>query len=76
MLTASDADRLSERMLSTYCRECGVATPDDVRKACEMMISKAARAIEKYNGTGSAIEVLQRTTRHVARVAATEVPHA
>ncbi len=73
MLTRDEADGAAEVMLAAYCRALGCTTPDDVRKACEMMISKSARAIEKYNDTGTAVEVLQRTVRHVAQVAAAEV---
>ncbi|MHB0818422.1 hypothetical protein ACYCFK_09095 [Stutzerimonas stutzeri] len=73
MLTRDEADGAAEVMLAAYCRACGCATPEDVRKACEMMISKSARAIEKYNDTGTAVEVLQRTARHVARAQPAEV---
>lgn len=73
MLTRDEADGAAEVMLTAYCRACGCATPDEVRKACEMMISKAARAIEKYNDASTAIDVLQRTARHVARLPAQEV---
>lgn len=62
MITPYEADQAAELMLTTYVRACHVATPDEVRKACEMMISKAARAIEKYNGAPVAVEVLKRTT--------------
>ena len=67
MITPQQADSLAEKTIVKYCQECGVDTPDDVRKACEMLISKAARAIEKYNGTESAIGVLNRTALYVSK---------
>ncbi|MBT0961704.1 hypothetical protein [Denitromonas iodatirespirans] len=68
MIAPTEADQAAEMMLATYCRACGVTSPDDVRKAGEMMISKAARAIEKYNGAHVAVAVLKRTTLNLMPV--------
>lgn len=65
MITASEADQAAELMLTAYCRASGCSTPEEVRKACEMMISKAARAVEKYNGVAATVEVLERTVRNI-----------
>lgn len=65
MLTPTEADQVAELMVVAQCRSCGCMTPDDVRKACEMLISKAARAIEKYNDSATAVAVLQRTALFV-----------
>lgn len=65
MITPQEADQAAELMLISYCQACQVSTPDDVRKACEKMISKAARAIEKYNDTATAVAVLNRTELYI-----------
>lgn len=65
MIAPAEAGQAADLMLTAYCRACQCATPDDVRSACEMMISKAGRAIEKYSGAEAALEVLQRTTMHL-----------
>ena len=65
MITASEADQAAELMLTAYCRAAGCSTPEEVRKVCEMMISKAARAVEKYNGVAVTVEVLERTARNI-----------
>ncbi|WP_285259208.1 hypothetical protein [Halopseudomonas bauzanensis] len=68
MITPQQADDLAEKTIAQYCRAAGVETTDDVRKACEMLISKAARAIEKHSGNTAAVQVLDRTSLHIARV--------
>lgn len=67
MLTAKQCDQVAELVISTYGQTCECHTPDDVRKAGEMLISKTARAIEKHCGNDTAIEVLNRTVLHVAK---------
>lgn len=66
MKTPAEVGQIAEYLITTYCTSSGVETPDDVRKACELLISKAARAIEKYNDQGTAVAVLDRTSRYVA----------
>lgn len=61
MLTRDECDQLAELKITLYCRSAKCASPDDVRKALELMISKAALAIAKYNDTATALEVLNRT---------------
>lgn len=68
LITPSQADSLAEKTISEYCQSCGVESPEDIRKVCEMLISKAARAIERYNGTESSIGVLNRTALYIAGV--------
>ncbi len=65
MITPTEAGQAAELMLTAYCRALDCATPEDVRKACEMMISKSARTIEKYNDTGTALQVLNRTALYL-----------
>lgn len=65
MITAHEASAASEQALANYAEICGAETPDDLRKALEMMISKAARGIEKYSGNSIAVEVLVRTTERL-----------
>ena len=66
LITPSQADSLAEKTISEYCKNCGVESPEDIQKVCEKLISKAARAIEKYNGTESAIGVLNRTALYIS----------
>ena len=66
MKTPTEVGQIAEDLITTYCTSAGVETPDDVRKACELLISKAARAIEKYNGHPKSVEVLSRTMSYVA----------
>lgn len=66
MKTPTEVGPIAEYLISTYCTSVGVETPDDVRKACELLISKAARAIEQYNDQAVAQDVLGRTSRHLA----------
>lgn len=67
MITSQQADKLAEKTIVDYCRAAGVETSDDVRKVCEMLISKAARAIEKHSGNTAAMRVLDRTVLYIAR---------
>lgn len=66
MKTPVEVGQIAEDLITTYCSAAGTETPDDLRKACELLISKAARAIEKYNDQETAVEVLERTSRYVA----------
>jgi len=66
MKTPAEVGQVAEYLITSYCTSVEAQTPDDVRKACELLISKAARAIEKYNGQDVALDVLGRTSRYVA----------
>lgn len=66
MKTPAEVGRIAEYLITTYCNSAGAETPEDLRKACELLISKAARAIEKYNDQTTALAVLDRTSRYVA----------
>lgn len=66
MKTPAEVGQIAEYLITTYCSAAGTETPDDLRKACELLISKAARAIEKYNDQATALVVLERTSRYVA----------
>ena len=48
-------------MILVYSSQLGLSTTDDVRHAMEMLISKAARAIEKYCDAETAVHVLGST---------------
>lgn len=61
MVTPSVAGELAEKAVVEFAGSCEVATHDDVRKALEMLISKAALAVEKYAGNEVAVQVLNRT---------------
>jgi hypothetical protein len=73
MVTPEKASNLAEAAIADYAKSCGLATPDDIRKALEMLISKAARGIEKYSGTDVAVQVLMRTTLSLAPAATSSV---
>lgn len=66
MKSPAEVGQIAEYLITTYCSAAGTETPDDLRKACELLISKAARAIEKHNDQAIAVEVLERTSRYVA----------
>jgi DNA segregation ATPase FtsK/SpoIIIE-like protein len=66
MKTPAEVGQIAEYLIITYCSAAGTETPDDLRKACELLISKAARAIENHNNHATALEVLERTSRYVA----------
>lgn len=66
MKSPAEIGLIAEHLIGSYCLAAGTETPDDIRKACELLISKAARAIEKYNDQAKALEVLERTSRYVA----------
>lgn len=66
MITSQQTGLIAEAYVVAYASECGVQTPDDVRKALEMLISKSALAIKKHAGPLEAVQVLQRTQLHVA----------
>ena len=68
MLTPTECGQAAEDIIVVYCHTCQCETPEEVRKAGEMLVSKMARAIEKYAGADQALAVLQRTALHVARV--------
>lgn len=67
MLTREEADPVAEKAVVDYAEACGVETPDDLRKALELLISKAALAIEKECSPNHAMMVLHRTLRNVER---------
>lgn len=62
MVTPDKASALAEAAITQYAQACNLSNPDEIRKALEMLISKAARGIEKYVSTEVAVEVLKRTT--------------
>lgn len=61
MVTELVAGEVAEKGVVDFAQICEVATPDDVSKALEILISKAALAVEKYAGKDVAIQVLNRT---------------
>ena len=66
MKTPNEVGQLAESYITVFVSNAECQTPEDLRKACELLISKAARAIEKYNGHPKAVEVLSRTMSYVA----------
>ncbi len=67
MLTPYECGQVSEMVITIDCETCQVTTPEEIRKAGEMLISKMARCIEKYNDLNTAIEVLNRTLLHIQK---------
>ncbi len=66
MLTPTECGHVAELVIVTYCRTCQCSTPEEVRNAGEMLISKMVRGIEKHAGNDEAVAVLNRTVLHVA----------
>lgn len=66
MITPEQAAAAAEKAIAAYALDCQAHTPEDVRKMLEMLISKAARGIEKECGLQAAVDVLVRTVSHVA----------
>lgn len=62
MIAPQKANQFAEAILVEFARHCECQTPDDIRKALEMLISTSARAIEKYAGLSASLEVMNRTT--------------
>ncbi|TBU78192.1 hypothetical protein [Phytopseudomonas daroniae] len=66
MKTPAEVGQMAETFITTYVITAECQTAEDLRKACELLISKAARAIEKYNGNPVAVDVLSRSMTYVA----------
>lgn len=69
--TPEKCSKLAEDVVITYVTACGATTPQDIENFLEMLISKAARGIEKYRGNEAALGVLSRTAGFVERNPAT-----
>jgi hypothetical protein len=65
-MTSPQAADAAEDAIALYVKRCGANSPDNLRKALEMLISKAARGIEKHAGHQVAMDVLVRTVERVA----------
>ena len=61
MITPEVASEAAEKAIMSYSRELNLQTAEDLKHAFEMLISKAARGIEKYCGTDEAVKVVFRT---------------
>lgn len=66
MITPEMADKAAEKAIMSYSRELNLQTEEDLKHAFEMLISKAARGIEKYCGTDEAVKVVFRTGYHIS----------
>ena len=67
MITPEMADKAAEKAIVSYSRELNLQTTEDLKHAFEMLISKAARGIEKYCGTDEAVKVIARTAYHIGK---------
>lgn len=61
MITPEMAEKSAEKAILSFSRELNLQTAEDLKHAFEMLISKAARGIEKYCGTDEAVKVVFRT---------------
>ena len=66
-LTPEMAAAASEKVILSYAKELNLQTPEEVKQALEMLISKATRGIEKYCGFSAAGMVLIRTYEYLIR---------
>ncbi|MBF4250508.1 hypothetical protein EA007_05805 [Vibrio anguillarum] len=64
-MNSTEAACKSESLIKQYVDSMGCKTPDDVRKVLEMLISKSARAVEKYTDNEAAIGVIERTRKQI-----------
>ncbi|MBY7811628.1 hypothetical protein KW448_08210 [Vibrio fluvialis] len=64
-LTPSKISPIAEAIICDYIETVGCKTETDVANVLELLISKAARAIEKSNGNIKALEVCYRTLQTV-----------
>ena len=55
----------AERLLVEFVQKVGCKNSDDVASVLELLISKSARAIEKYCGNGAAVAVCNKTASYV-----------
>ena len=67
MKTRKECDPLSDKAIQFYVAVCECGNPDNLRSALELLIAKAARALEKYCGHAVAVAVLKRTMKHLDR---------
>jgi len=67
MVTPKQADAAAERAIVDYAAELSLSSSTEIQQALEMLISKAARGIEKYCGAEAAVDVLNRTLGHLLR---------
>ena len=65
-MTSDQAAAAAEHAILQYVKSCGARGQEDMRKVLEMLISKAARGIEKHVCHQVAVDVLQRTIIRVA----------
>lgn len=70
MITANEAGVIAEEAITQYVKRCGAHSPADLEKTLEMLISKAARGIEKYAGYQPSMDVLVRTLERIANAPA------
>lgn len=71
--TSEEAATEAEKAIVLYAAELGLNTPEDACNALEMLISKAARGIEKYCGISKSCEVLHRTLTHMQKTLQTSL---
>lgn len=67
MITPEMASEAAEKAIMSYSRELNLQTAKDLKCAFEMLISKAARGIEKYCGKDEAVKVIARTAYHIGK---------
>lgn len=67
MPNPQDTGQAAEKLIVELCNDMGCSTPDDVANVLELLISKAARATEKYSGTERALMSCDRTAHHLRK---------
>ena len=65
MPTPELAGQLAEEMIVQYVRDTGCTHPVEVARVLELLISKAARAVEQTCSYDEAIKVVSRTINHI-----------
>lgn len=75
LVSPKEADVLAEKFIKEYTQSTGASSAEDLRKVMELMMSKAARAIEKYCGNDIAAEVTLRTAYQIQTNPSVKITH-
>jgi len=65
MLKPNQVAEIAEHIIVEYVANLDCNTNEDIANVLEMLISKAAKAIEKTNGTERAKIIIERTDRNL-----------
>lgn len=67
MSKPSEAASAAEKQIANFVNELDCRTPDDIANVLEMLVSKSAKAVEKYCGTERAKLICDRTAYYLVK---------